>query len=129
MVPSIGLVQVGVAHLNGETASLRHRIASVDGQVHDDLLDVAGVGLDHPRLGIGHDGPVDVLTDDAAKHLVHVGHHGPQIENFRLQKGLAAEGQELSRVRLAARLPAVVISLSSSRVGSLAGSRACSISP
>ena len=43
-------VQLDVGGLDGQLAALRHRVAGVDRQVHDDLLDLAGIGFDRAEL-------------------------------------------------------------------------------
>ena len=59
--------------LDGQLAAAGHGVAGVDGQVHDDLLDLAGVGLDRPRPGSSDGGQLDVLADHPAEHLLDVG--------------------------------------------------------
>ena len=39
------LIEFHVGGLNGESASMRHRVARIYGQIHDDLLDLAGIGV------------------------------------------------------------------------------------
>ena len=45
----IALVQLDVAGLDGQPAAGRHGVPGVDRQVQQDLLDLAGVGLDRPQ--------------------------------------------------------------------------------
>ena len=47
---SVLLVEVDVGGRDGQLAALGHGVAGVDRQVHDDLLDLAGVGLDQPEV-------------------------------------------------------------------------------
>jgi hypothetical protein len=38
----------------------------------------------------------DLLANHAARHLIHFGHHGIQVEDSTLQNLLAAEGEKLA---------------------------------
>ena len=40
------LVERDVGGLDGELAALRHGVAGVHGKIHDDLVDLAGIGAD-----------------------------------------------------------------------------------
>ena len=97
MLASIARIQLDVGRLESEPASLRHRVPGVDGQIHDDLLDLAGVGLRVPesRAEDGDEG--DVFSDQAPEHLAHLRDHGIQVQHHRIQHLLAAEGEELTR--------------------------------
>ena len=45
---SLGIffVEVDIGSLNRQPAAVRHGIASIDGEIHDHLLDLPGIGLD-----------------------------------------------------------------------------------
>ena len=53
MEAGVVVVELDVGGLDGQFAAVGHGIAGVDGQVHDDLLDLAGIGLDRARSGPG----------------------------------------------------------------------------
>jgi len=89
------LVENDVGGLNGERAALRHRIAGVDSEVHDHLLNLAGVGLRAPQGRINPQVEVNALRDQAAQHLVHLGNDGVEVEHLRLQRLFAAERKQL----------------------------------
>ena len=38
-----------VGGFDGEFAALRHGVAGIHGQVHDDLIDLAGIGADRAQ--------------------------------------------------------------------------------
>src|SRR5207245_8901657 len=65
----IGLVQIDIMGFDSELASLRHRIARVDGQVHEDLLNLAGVRFDRPDIRIQRRDEYNILINDAAEYL------------------------------------------------------------
>ncbi len=95
VAPGVGLVELHVRGLDGEPAALRHRVARVDDQVDDHLLELAGVRLHAVQARRRHHRQLDVLADQPAQHRLHGGHHRVQVEHLGLQHLLAAEGQEL----------------------------------
>src|SRR5215831_14062749 len=67
-----------------QPAAFGHGIPCIDGKIDDNLFDLAGIGLNAPKaLGCICD-EFDVLADQTAKHLVHVGYDEVQIEDLRL---------------------------------------------
>src|SRR5438876_10580026 len=91
----IALVQFGVRGLDGELAALGHRIPRIHGQIHDHLLELPRVGLHGAERRIEPRREVDVLAQQAAQHLLDVGHEAVQADDARLQHLLAAEGEQL----------------------------------
>src|SRR6266849_7982609 len=47
----IAFVERGVGSFDGESSALRHGVARIDCEVHDDLLDLAGVGFHRANVG------------------------------------------------------------------------------
>ncbi len=70
MASNVLLVQVDVAGLDGELAPGGHRVARVDDEIDDDLLDVGGISLDVPHRLRQHQSQLDVLADGALEHVV-----------------------------------------------------------
>jgi len=58
-----GLVEVGVGGLDDDTSAAWHRVARVHDEVHDDLLDLARVGLDVSQIRLEVGFQIDVLAD------------------------------------------------------------------
>ena len=91
------LIERGRSRLDGEFAALRHSVSRVDGQVHDDLLDLPGIGSDRPELGAA------AMTSSMSspimrvEHLAGLGDDFVEVDNLRRQHLLAAEGEELAR--------------------------------
>ena len=56
--------------LQGEEAAARHGVAGVDREVHDHLLQLAGIGEDGADVVAEAQAQLDVLADDALEHLV-----------------------------------------------------------
>ena len=93
----VDLVQLHVAGLDDELAPLGHGVARVDGQVGDDLLHLAGVGLHPPQPGVEDGDELDVLADEPPEHGLDTGHHRVEVQDAQLEDLLAAEGQEMAR--------------------------------
>ena len=96
VVGGVRVVQIHVGRLQGELAPVRHRVAGVHGQVHDYLLELAGIGLDPPRGGCEPRAERDVFAQEAAQHLLQVADQRVDLEHGRLQDLLAAERQQLA---------------------------------
>src|SRR5262249_31372299 len=61
----VALVELDVRGLDGERAAAGHRVARVDREVHDHLLDVAGVRLDAAEARPRPEAHRDVLAEQA----------------------------------------------------------------
>ena len=90
---------LGGARLDRQHAAARHRVAGVDREVHHDLLDLAGVGLDPSGIRGERDLEEHVLADQAPQQPFDPGQHLVRIEDLDLQHLLAADGEELPRQR------------------------------
>src|SRR6185312_4528599 len=88
-------IERGIRSFDGERAALFHGVASVDGKVHQDLVDLSGVGGNVPQAGFQNDAKVDIFTEQAAEHFLDVGYALVEIEHLRLNHLMAAEGQQL----------------------------------
>ena len=88
-------VERDVGGLDGQFAALRHGVAGVDGEVHDDLVDLAGIGAHCAERGAWNHYQIDILADHAGEHFQVLGDHLVQIEHFGRQHLFAAERQQL----------------------------------
>ena len=95
MLAGEGLGQLHVGGFKHQLAALGHGIAGVDGQVEDDLLDLARVGFHPAQVGAKEGGQLDVFADQSPQHLLGIRHHRVKVEDLGLHDLLAAEGQEL----------------------------------
>ena len=73
-----------------------HRVAGVDGQVHQHLLDLRRVDADAPEGGVEPRHDLDVLAEERPQHARGVRDEGVEVDDLRLQHLLAAEGEELA---------------------------------
>ena len=96
------LVWKHLTGIDGQGAAMRHRVASVDGQVEQHLFELHGVGLDPSRTGVELEHDRDVFADQALEQCHKIADHAMQIQRDRVQHLLAAEGQQLAGQRRAA---------------------------
>ena len=71
-----------MAGLDGQLAALRHGVAGVHGEVHDDLVDLAGIGTNGADRGAWNHDKIDILADHAGEHFQVLGHHLVQVEHL-----------------------------------------------
>ena len=105
VVARILVVELDVRGLDRDRATVRHRVASVDDDVHDDLFHLARVDPDLPEAVRLDQRQRDVLADQAAQHLLHTADDRVEVDDLRLEHLLPAECEQLSR-QCVARLPA-----------------------
>ena len=98
----VSFVDVGRPRLDGEHAAAGHRIARVDREVQEHLLELVGVGLHGTHGGVAFDPEIDVFADQAAQQRVDVVDHRIGIEDRRRQELLPAEREQLARQRCGA---------------------------
>ena len=89
-------VQFHVGRLDDQLAPIRHGVARVDHQVHDDLLHLAGVGANGAQIFRRTNGQFDVFANQPRKQASHVRDRVIQIHHLRLQHLQAAESQKLA---------------------------------
>ena len=85
--------------LDRELAARGHGVARVDRKIHDDLLDLAGVGAYRPELRAGSHHQIDVFADHAGEHFQVFGGDVVEIDDARGEHLLAAEGEQLAGQR------------------------------
>ena len=78
-----------------EVSAVGHRIASVDCQVRDHLLDLCPVGVDERRLVRPDGRQLDVFVDHPPQQLDHVGDDIAEVEDLGVHHLAAAEGEQL----------------------------------
>src|SRR6202011_1351267 len=81
----------------GKLAALRHGVAGVDHEIHDDLLDLPGICANATAIGMKLDHKLHFIAQDAEKHFAHAVDQRVEIERLRTEHVLAAEGKQLAR--------------------------------
>ena len=74
-----------------------HRIAGVESEVHDQLLDLHPIRDHGPALLFDIDADLDIAGQQPAKHLLQIRQSGAEIEQGRGRRLLARESQQLPR--------------------------------
>ena len=95
VIVRIRFIQLDIGGFNGQVSALRHGVAGVDGQVHDDLFDLSRVGLHLRQRGLQGGPQLHVFADQALQHFLDIGDHGIQVQHLGRQHLLPAEGQQL----------------------------------
>ena len=98
VVGNVGM-QFNVAGLNPQLPPVGHGVARVDDQVQNYLLDLTWIGFDGAQIFFDACSHLDRFAHQAAHHLVHVQNDAVQIQHFRFQDLLAAEGEQLPNQR------------------------------
>ena len=88
-------IQVRSGGFNGQSATLRHCVTSIDDKINDDLLNLSRIGLHASHRRIQDYGQFDVLPNERAEHLRSFYDYCIKVENDRLKHLLAAECQKL----------------------------------
>src|SRR5580700_7058392 len=92
----VAVINDQVLRFDGELAAERHGVAGVDGEIEEDLLELAGVGFDAAEGIAEAQAELDVFTNQAAEELAHVGDEFVEVEDLGLKDLHAAEGEHLA---------------------------------
>ena len=86
-----------VLHLNahGQPAAGGHRVARVDHEVHEHLLEPPRVAVEQHRAPAGLDHQRDVLVDQPLEHRLQPGDELAEVEELAARRLAAAEAQQL----------------------------------
>ncbi len=97
LVPAgVGLVELLVRGFQSQLSAARHGMPSIEGQVHDDLLDLAEVRLAEPQVVQGYGQDLDVFSDQPPEQGVEIQHDVVQVNDARRKHLLAAEREQLA---------------------------------
>ena len=93
----VRVADLDIRRFNGQLAARGHGVPGVHDQVHEHLLQLAGIGAHGVQSRGQHRAHLDRLADQAPHDLVRGHHHLVEVEHPRRQHLLAGERQELSR--------------------------------
>src|SRR5258707_7154390 len=96
MIACVRGAEIDVAGFNEDVAAIGQGVARIHDQVHDDLFDLAWIGLDRAAFFGDKCFHLDVLRHQSAQELVEIDDDGVEVEDFRPQNLFAAEGQQLA---------------------------------
>src|SRR5205085_5491909 len=86
-------VQADVRSLDHQLAAFWHSIARIHGEVHDDLIDLAGVGPHGADRRSRHHNQIDVLADHAGEHFQVLSDNVVEVQYLGREHLLSAKGQ------------------------------------
>ena len=84
-----------VAGVDGQRAASGHGVAGVDREVHQHLVQLAGVGQDRPQVTGERGDQLDVLADGPAQHFLDRCDDAVEVENPRPDHVAAGEDEQL----------------------------------
>ena len=98
------LVEMHRLGRDAQRPAVGHRVARVDGEVHDDLLELPAVGDDGHHVRVGADDELQVGAEQPLEHRPHADDGLGDVDGRRRRRPLPGERQELRRqLRRAAR--------------------------
>jgi hypothetical protein len=65
-------VEADIGRFDGQVACFGHRVARVDRQVQDGVLELICVGKSGPKIGSQEACELDMLAQGATQHVLHV---------------------------------------------------------
>ena len=92
MCPGVFLIQSGGARFNAQPAPRSHRVAGVDHQIQQRLLDLMRVGLHVRERGVELDAALDIFPAHSFQQRAHPLHNLVNVHDPGLQHLCAAEG-------------------------------------
>ncbi|GJD69837.1 hypothetical protein MMMDOFMJ_2775 [Methylobacterium gnaphalii] len=98
-VPRRTLVHPLVGGLDGDAAAIRHRVARVDAEVQQRVLELRGIDHHRPEAGRGHRLEGDLRPDRAADQFLHAGHEPVHVGGLGIERLAAREGEQAVRQR------------------------------
>ena len=96
---TVGIVEGDAGGANADFAAVGHGVFGVDHEIHDDLLELAGIGAGAADGGGEAGGEFDIFADERAEETLHVGDDGVDVDDLEFEKLFAAEGEELASER------------------------------
>ena len=85
-----------VARAQHDAAALAHRVARVDDEIDDDLLELVEVGLDQPEIAPVRDLELDPLADQPPQHHLQFRQHVGELQHLRAQRLAPREREQLT---------------------------------
>ena len=89
----VAFVEFGIRGLDGKRAAIRHGVARVHHQVHQDLLHLSRIRAHHSEVRRQPELEIDILANQAAQHRAHGGYQFVEVERVGLQGLAPAEGE------------------------------------
>ena len=94
-----GFIRRDVGGLHRQLAAVGHRVAGVDREIDDHLLELRDVDLDRPEIAAMHEVELDLLADQPPQQHGEIGQGVAEIEHLRPQRLAAREREQLPHQR------------------------------
>ena len=82
MFSAVGIVQGDIGSLDDDLAAIGHGVLGVNHQVHDHLLELAGVSAGSSQPGGEPGAELDVFPNQRAQQPFHVRHDGVHVHHL-----------------------------------------------
>src|SRR5712671_6784740 len=96
---AVGLVEGHAGSANADFAAVGHGVFGIDHKIHDDLLDLTGIGARTADVGGEGGGEFDIFADERAEETLQVQDDNVDVDNLKFKMLFAAEGKELTGER------------------------------
>jgi len=90
-------IEIHVGRLYRQPTTAGHRVARIDGEVHDHLLELAGIDAHRTRISGKCATELNVLSEDPGEQPLYAGDCHIEVHDFWLEHLLAAEREQLPR--------------------------------
>ena len=90
----IAIVEMGVLRLDRQLSAIRHRVARIDREIQDHVLELIGVGVDPPQPASQHRLKDDVAPKGMPQQIRHAADQLVDLDRLRLQRLLPREGEQ-----------------------------------
>src|SRR5271170_290735 len=98
----VGIVESDAGGANADFAAVRHGVLGIDHEIHDDLLELSGIGAGAANGRGEAGGEFHVFPDERAQEALHVFDDGVDVDDLEFEKLLAAESKKLAGKRSSA---------------------------
>jgi hypothetical protein len=90
------LIDIEHCRLDNELSAMGHSVASIHGEIHDDLVHLSGVGLDNRHRRSRQQNDFNVVPHQRCQQLVDFPEPLIQVEHLLLHRLASAERQQLA---------------------------------
>ena len=97
VVGRVGLVDDVVRRLDDQAAAVGHRVARIDREIDEHLLELAGIGLDGPEVHAETSLEHHPLAERPMEQVLEPGNDVVEVEHLGLDDFAAAEDEQLPR--------------------------------
>ena len=112
----VALVERGVGCLDGQLSAVGHRVARIDGEIEDGVLQLVRVDARAPEPAGQNDLDGDLLADRSSQEIRHFGDQPVDVDGLGFERLLSRKGEQALRQEAARWAPRMAFSASRSRL-------------